>query len=127
MVHVAVDRVVERGNVGGSLDRGVTPEGHDAGARAADIPQEKLEQGAAADGLWAVRVLGPRDGVRERRGAVAPGVGQDGVRDLQEGLLRAAGDVLHHRRRVTAEVPLHDLKYRARMLEGFVSRRGGPW
>src|SRR5207244_12862220 len=51
-------------------------------------------------------------------------VGQDGVRDLQEGLLRAAGDVLHHLRRIAAEVPLHDLEYRARMLERLVSRRG---
>ena len=122
-VHVAVDRVVERRHIGGALDRGVAPERHDAGARTADIAQEELEQRAAADGLRAIRVLGPGHRVRERRGAVAPGVGQDGVGNLQEGLLRAAGDALHHLGGVAAEVPPHDLEYRPRMLERLVARR----
>src|SRR5207253_6368618 len=108
---------------GRALDRGVAPERHDAGAGTADVAQEELEQRTAADGLWPVGVLSPGDGVRERGGAIAPGVGEDRLRHLEEGRPGAAGDALDHFRRVAAEVPLHDLKDGARVLERLVASR----
>src|SRR5437879_11008251 len=123
MIHVPVNRVVERGYVGRALDRGMPPEGHHAGAGAADVPEEQLEQRAASDGLGAVGVLGPGHGVRERGGAAAGRTWDDRLRYLEEGFLRTTRDPLDHLGRVSAEVPLHDLENSARVLERLVAAR----
>ena len=85
--HVAVDRVVERRNVGRALDRGVAAQRHDAAARPADVAEQKLQQRAGADDLDAVGVLRPGDGVGERRRPVRAGVGQDRLGDLEKRFL----------------------------------------
>src|ERR1700729_2394234 len=70
MIYVSVNRVVERRNVSGSLDRGMTAQRHDAGARPAEISKQKLQQRTATDDLWSIRVLRPRYRIRKRRGSV---------------------------------------------------------
>src|SRR5918999_6033094 len=62
---IAREDVVEGGYVRRALDGRVPAQRHDAAARTADVPQEELEQRAAADHLHAVGVLRPRDRVRE--------------------------------------------------------------
>ena len=111
---VSVNRVVESRNVGGSLDRGVTAERHDAGARPAEISQQKLEQRAAADDLRAIRMLRPRDGIGKRRRSVGAGIREDRVGHVEKCSPRTTGRALDHLRRVTAEVLLDDLE-------------GAPW
>src|SRR3984885_6903014 len=49
MIYVSVNRVVERRNIGGSLDRGMTAQRHDARARPAEISKQKLQQCTATD------------------------------------------------------------------------------
>src|SRR5436309_2937944 len=124
-VQVAVDAVVQRGHVGRALDRGVAAQRHHAGARSSNVAEQELEQRAAADHLDAVGVLGPGDRVRERAGPVAAGILEQRLGDLDELLFRRAADLLHHFRRVAAEVPLQDLERAARVLEGRVAL-GGP-
>ena len=118
-----MDRVVERRDVGGALDRRVAAQRHDAAARPADIAEQQLQQRAAADDLQAVGVLGPGHGVGERRGPVGAGVREDRLGDLQERVPRAAGHPLDHLGRVAAEVPLDDLEDAARILQRLVALR----
>src|SRR3712207_6682029 len=67
-------------------------------------------------------MLGPADGVAERRGLLAPGVLADGLGDLEEGFLRAAGHALDHLRGVPGEVTLEDLERATGVLERWVVR-----
>jgi len=61
----------------------VAAERHDAGARPAEISQQKLEQRAAADDLRTVGMLRPRHGIGERCRSVGPGAREDGVGTLR--------------------------------------------
>ena len=119
--HVAVNAVVERGYVGRPLDRGVAPERHDPAAGPAHVAEQELEQGAAADHLRAVGVLGPPDGVGPPGGPVPPRVLQHRLGHLEERLLGATGYLLHHLGRVPAEVALHYLEHATRVPEGLVA------
>src|SRR5436309_1894185 len=62
---ITLDRVVERRNIRGTLNRSVAAKRHNAGTRPADVAQQKLQQRAGADDLDAVGVLRPGDGVGE--------------------------------------------------------------
>src|SRR2546428_5154869 len=42
-------RSVQRGHIGRALDRGVAPQRHHPGPGPADVAEQQLEQGAAAD------------------------------------------------------------------------------
>jgi hypothetical protein len=103
----------------------VTAEGHDAAAGPPDVPEQQLQQRRRADHLDAVGVLGPGDGVAERRRSLRAGVGGQRLGDFQEGLLWAAGDALDHLRCVPREVPPNDLEDAARVLERLVTL--GRW
>jgi len=92
-------------------------------ARASDVAEQQLEQRGAADDLRAVRVLGPGHRVGERGRLVGAGGVQQRLGDLQEGLLRTAGDALDQLGRVTREVALDDLEDAARVLERVVAER----
>src|SRR3984957_1187169 len=102
MIYISVNRVVERRNIGGSLDRGMTAQRHDAGARPAEISKQQLQQRTATNDLRSIRVLRPSYRIRKRRGSVGAGVGEDGVRHLEEYVLRATSGPLDHLRRVAA-------------------------
>jgi hypothetical protein len=79
---------------------------HDAAARAADVPEQELEDRPRADDLHARGVLRPAHGVGEHRRPLAPRVGHERVGHLAEGLGRDAADLLHHLGRVAREVAL---------------------
>ena len=121
---VAGQQIEQRRNVGGALDAGVAPQRHDAAARATDIAHQELQNRCSADELGPEGVLSPPDGVREAGGALAPGVLDDGAGEVVEILEADAADVAHHLRGVAGEVPLDDLEYRPRVLQGF--RRAAP-
>src|SRR5699024_11743343 len=89
-------------------------------AGAAHVAHEQLEDGRGADELGAEAVLGPAQGVREARRALATGVLRQRVGDLEELPLRDPADLLHHLRRVARVVSLEYLEDRSRMLEGVV-------
>src|SRR5262247_1167608 len=94
---------------------------HDAAAGPADVPQEELEQGAAADHLRAISMLGPAHRIAPSGGALTPGIGENRLGHLDEGLLRAAGDLLDHLWCVAAEVPLDDLEHGLWVLQRLVT------
>ena len=70
-----------------------------------------------ADHLHAGRVLGPADGVDDRRGPLAAGVVAEQLGDADELLGRAAADLGDDLGRVAGEVPPEDLQDAARVLQ----------
>ena len=98
---------------------------HDAAARSADVAQQELQYRCGADELGAQGVLRPPDGIREAGGALAPGVLDDGAGEVVEVLATDPADVRHHLRGVAGVVPLDDLEYRPRVLQGFVALHAG--
>ena len=91
----------------------VVPEGTTTGQRTETLGDTL----AKSDG-----VLCPPDGVREARGALAPGVIDDGAGEIVEILGADAADVLDHLCRIARIVPLENLEYRARVLQGVVAQ-----
>jgi hypothetical protein len=83
---------------------------HDAATGTANIPQEELEQGTAADHLRTVGMLGPPHRVTPGGSTLPAGIGQNRLGYLHEGLLRAARDLLDHLGCVATEVAFEDLK-----------------
>ena len=63
--HIALDRVVKRRHIGRALDRGVAAQRHHTGAGPADIAQQKLQQRAGANDLYAISMLRPGNGISE--------------------------------------------------------------
>ncbi len=106
---VGGQHVVQRRDVRAALDGGVAAQRHDAAAGPPDVAEQALDDGGAADDLHAVGVVRPADRIRERPGPFAARVLDDNLADASENLLRAAGDLLDHLRRVAGEVPLQDL------------------
>src|SRR5262249_11501356 len=119
---IAVDRVIERRDVGRSLDRGVTTQGHDPSTGTAEVAEKQLQQRRAADDLWAVGVLRPGDRVGERARPLGTRVFEQRLRYGEEGLPGTAGDPLHHLGRVAAEVALENLEHAALVLQRLVTR-----
>jgi hypothetical protein len=101
---VAGQDVVERRDVARALDRRVPAHRHDPATRAADVAEQQLDDRAGADRLHAGRVLGPADGVGEHRRALATGVRDERLGDLEEELAGDPADLLDHLRRVAAVV-----------------------
>ena len=79
-IQVAGKGVIQRGDVGGALDRGVAAQGEDAAAGPPDVAEQQLQDGGGADDLHADRVLRPADGIGDVRCPVAAGVVQAGSR-----------------------------------------------
>jgi hypothetical protein len=95
----------------------VSAESEDAPSRAADVPQEKLDDGCRSDVLDPNRVLGPAHRVADGRGSLTTGIPAQRLRHLQELLFGHAAHLLDQLRGVPAEVPFQDLIDAARMLE----------
>jgi hypothetical protein len=123
MRHVAVDGVIQRRHIGRSLDRRVAAQRHDAGAGAAVVSKQQLQQRAAPDGLHAAGVLRPRHGVGKRRRPVGARVVEDRVRHAEERVPGTSRRALDQVWRVAAEMPLHDLEDAPRVLQGVIARR----
>jgi hypothetical protein len=89
-------------------------------ARAAHVAQQQLDHRHRADVLAAHRVLGPAQCVADRHHLVGCGRLAEHLRDLQELVLRRAGDLADQLGRVAAEVLLHLLVHAQRILQGLV-------
>src|SRR5262249_17624312 len=94
-VQVARLDVVQRSDVGRSLDGGVAAQRQDAAARPADVAQQQLQDRRGPDHLYAGRVLRPADRVANGAGAVGAGVVPQRLRDLQENFLGRAAHLLN--------------------------------
>ena len=116
-------QVEQRRDVAGALDARVAAQRQDAAAGPADVAQEQLEDGRAADVLHADGVLRPAHRVAEGRGAVPAAVAQEQVRDLRELLLGHAAHLLDHLRGVPGEVPGEDVDDAAGVLQRLVALR----
>ena len=117
-----MDAVIERRNISRSLDGGVTAQSHDASSRAADISEKKLQQCAAADDLRAAGVLRPTHSVSPGGRAVATGILKDGAGRFKKSFPGTTRDSFDHCRSVAAEMLLHDLEDRLRMLQAGIER-----
>ena len=123
---IAGQQVVERRDVGRSLNRRVSAQREDAAAGPADVAEQQLQDRRRADDLHADRMLRESDRVADRRGAVRPRARGVAIGDLEERLARDAADALDHLRRVAREVPDELLIDVARMRAATRSRRGRP-
>ena len=113
---------VEQGrDVGRALDRRVPAQRQDAAAGPTDVAEQGLQDRGGADDLRADAVVGPADGVAERRRALASAVAGERVGDLREVGRRDAADLLHHLGGVAGEVPLEDLEDAVRVLQRLVA------
>ena len=81
---VAGQDVVERRDVGRSLNRGVAAQREDAAARPADVAEQQLQDRGGADDLHADRMLRPADGVADRGRAIRAGGAAEDVGDVEE-------------------------------------------
>ena len=115
--NVAGQDVVERWNVGGSLDRGMTAEGEDPSTRTPDVAEEELEDRRGADDLHAGGMLRPSNRIADGTGALGSGGAAERVRDAQKRVAGDAADLLDHLRRVSRVMPLQDLKDASGMLQ----------
>ena len=109
-VQIAGQRMIERGDVGAALDRGVAAQRQDAAAGPADVAEQHLQHAGGADDLHAHRVLRPADRVDDGGGPFSIGVRDQRLGDLCECLFGAAADALDHLGRVARVVPLQDLE-----------------
>ena len=62
---IAGQNVVQRGNIGGTLNRSVSAQRQNAAAGPSDISEQQLQNRRGADDLHAVRVLRPADRVAD--------------------------------------------------------------
>ena len=86
---IAGQDVVERRDVGRSLNRGVAAQRENAAAGPADVAEQQLQDRGGADDLHAGRVLRQADGVADRAGAFGSGGAAERVGDPQERIARA--------------------------------------
>src|SRR5213076_2833708 len=110
-------------DVGRALDRRVAAQRHDSAARAADVPEQELDDAGRPDVLHADGVLRPADGVREGARALATGVVAHLLAVPEELLDRASARLCDELGRVAGVVPLQDLEDAARVLERLVFLR----
>ncbi len=113
--HVTGQNVVERRNVGRSLDGRMAAQGQDAAAGPPDVAQEQLQDGGGADDLNAFRMLGPTDRITNRGGLLRTRGGRECFGYPLKEIRRNAAHLFHHLRCVAAEVTFQDLKDRPRM------------
>ncbi len=102
--HVTRQHLGVGAHVGDALHVGVPAQRVDAAARPAHVAQQQLDHGHGADVLAAHRVLRPAQRIADRHHLVGRrGLAQH-LRDLQELVLRRAGDLAHQLGRVAREV-----------------------
>ena len=67
---IAGQNVVERRNIGRTLNRSMAAQRQNSAARAADIAQQQLQDRRGANDLHALGMLGPADGIADGCGLV---------------------------------------------------------
>ncbi len=108
----------QQAQVGEALDVGVTAQGVHAATRQADVAQQQLNHGAAADDLCPDGVLGPAQGIEDGHDATGRrGLGDFGP-DLLDRVGRRATGLAGHFQGVATVVLLHQLEDAARILQG---------
>src|SRR5579862_1308791 len=115
--YIARQNVIQRRNVGRSLNGSVPAQGQDAAAGTADVPQQQLEDRRGSYDLNALGVLRPTQGVANGASLVWARRGSKSLRHLQENIFRNAAAAFHHLGRVAPEVPLQNLENATRMLK----------
>ena len=115
---VTGQQVRQQPEVGQALDVGVPAQGVDAPARHADVAQQQLHHGRAADHLRAGRMLGPAQSVEDRHGLARLRAGGDLFPDFFHRILRHAADLTGQFQGVAAVVLLHQLVDAARVQQG---------
>src|SRR5262249_30356745 len=109
--------VIERGDVGGSLNGCVAAQGKNASAGAPNVAQQQLQNGRRTDDLDAFRMLRPAHRITDGAGFFRTRCRRERFGGFQENILRDAAEALYHLRRVTREVTLQGLEYAARMFQ----------
>ena len=120
---IAGQNVVQRRNIGRSLDRRMTPERKNPAAGPANISKQQLQNRGRANDLHAFRMLSPTDGVADRSGPLRTGCSSERMRHLVKKVRRNAADFLDHLRCVAREVPFQFLKDGLRILQCEIALR----
>ena len=98
----------------------MTTQRHDAGAWAAHVAHEQLQDRTGTDELGTHGVLRPTQRVGKARRALTAGVLRNGVSQVVEVFLRNTAGLLHHLRGVAGVVALQDLEHTIRVLQRLV-------
>ena len=127
--HLQITRqaVEDPGHVGRALDVRVAAKGVDAATGPADVAEQQLQHRRGLDDLRAGGVLGPADGVDNRRRLLHVAVLADRreqIGGFQELILGDPRDALDHLRRVARIVLLEELEDGAWVLQRRVERDG---
>src|SRR3989441_1284719 len=101
----------------------MTTQCHHPSPGTANVAEQELHDSSGADNLHALGLLRPTNGVTEGGGALATGVLDERLRDLQPLFARHPADTLDHFWGVACEVAAHDLEDAVRMLQGGVDQR----
>ena len=103
--------------VGRALDVGLPAQRVHAAARHPHVAEQRLDDGHGADVLDADGVLGPAHGVHDGAGLALGAGGGIGLVDLQQVLLRGAGDLGDQPRGVAGVMGFQQLKHAAFVLK----------
>ena len=117
---VTGQRVGQQPQVGQPLDVGVAAQGIHAPARHADVAQQQLHHGGAADDLRPDGVLGPAQGIENRHGLARLRTRGDFFPYFLHGIDRHAAHLARQVDVVAAVVLLHQLIDATRVLQGRV-------
>ena len=120
---IAGQQVVERGNVGRTLNTGMAAQREDPASRTPDVAEQGLQDTGGANDLNACRVLRPADRVADRAGPLASRIVTEQLCRLYQLFGGASADFGHGFGRIAGKMAAQQLHHAVRVLQRFVAWR----